>query len=315
MAPYSPVPRRSGLPAVPAVRPDGPQTFLRYVESEMVRGIQIPPYTIQYIGTEPVIYQLRNLFSWTAGPALTVAILIGLMALAVRLAWHRRPSEWVIAAWLIPYLIITLSFQVKFVRYLLPVMPLLVILAAAWISALVPNSLRLGNWRWRIGVAALLIVIGGTVLQALAYTSIYDSEHTRVRASRWIYENVPRGASLAVEHWDDSLPLHVADSTGKPGDYVFVTMPMYDPENESKRQELFRRLAQVDYIILSSNRLYGSIPRVPESFRGNAAYSYAVRWQLGFDLVATFTSTRPGTVQFNDDKADESFTVYDHPRS
>ncbi|MGI5838028.1 MAG: DUF2298 domain-containing protein, partial [Chloroflexota bacterium] len=127
---------------------------------------------------------------------------------------------------------------------------------------------------------------------------------------------MPRGASLAVEHWDDSLPLHVADSTGKPGDYVFVTMPMYDPENESKRQELFRRLAQVDYIILSSNRLYGSIPRVPESYpMATAYYSMLFDGRLGFDLVATFTSYPAlGPFQFNDDKADESFTVYDHPK-
>lgn len=293
------------------------QPFLRDIqyESEMVRGIQIPPYTIQYVRTEPVLYQLRNLFLWTAGPALGGAILVGLLVLAVRLLWRQRPAEWMLVAWLVPYLAVTLSFQVKFVRYLLPVMPLLVIMAAAWIAALATPA-RLGSRRSWIALGALVVVVAGAALQAAAFISIYDADHTRVRASRWIYDNVPRGAALATEHWDDSLPLPLAGAPGRPGDYVNITMPMYDPENEGKRQEVLRRLAQANYIILASNRLYASIPRVPETYpMATAYYSMLFDGKLGFDLVASFTSYPSlGPIELNDDTADESFTVYDHPK-
>src|SRR3972149_976829 len=75
-------------------------------------------------------------------------------------------------------------------------------------------------------------------------------------------------------------------------------------------------LDQADYISISSNRNYGSLPRIP------AVYPVMVRYydalfdgELGFREAATFTS-RPGLLgpEVPDDSAEESFTVYDHPK-
>lgn len=295
-----------------------PQPFLRDIqfESDMVRGAQIPPYTIQYLRTEPVLYQLRNLFLWTAGPALGLAVVVGFLLFAFRLIRRGVAGEWVLAAWLLPYLAITMSFQVKFVRYMLPAMPLLVVLAAACIVPTAVAGLRNSRGRSTLTLAALLVLVLGTALQAVGYLSLYQRQHTRVEASRWIYDNVPRGASLATEHWDDALPLHLAERPGRQGDYRNVTLPMYDPDTPEKLRELVRRLGQTDYLILSSNRLYGSISRVPESYpMASTYYSLLFQGSLGFDLVATFTSYPGiGPLRVVDDAADESFTVYDHPK-
>ncbi len=324
-----------------------PQPFLRDIQNEgdMVRGISILPYTIQYLRTPPVLYQVGTMFFWTVGPALTAAALAGLLAFLLRL--FRRPiaGEWVLAGWLIPYLAINLGFQVKFLRYMLPVMPILAVLAAAGLVALsqrgavIPSSPKgddpdgvearptdpseepaagpsLFDRRRGLALAALLVVLAGTAIQAAGFLSIYSREHTRVAASQWIYDNVPRGASLGTEHWDDSLPLNLPDRAGRVSDYRNVTLPMYDADTPQKRQALVQSLSQIDYIVLSSNRLYGSIAKVPETYpMASAYYSLLFQGKLGFDLVATFTSYPSlGPLQVVDDTADESFTVYDHPK-
>ena len=44
-------------------------------------------------------------------------------------------------------------------------------------------------------------------------------------------------------------------------------------------------------------------------------YDLLFQGELGFELVQEFPSRpRLGPVEFNDDDADESFTVYDHPK-
>ena len=69
-------------------------------------------------------------------------------------------------------------------------------------------------------------------------------------------------------------------------------------------------------LVLSSNRLYASIPRLPWRYPVQIRYYQLLfAGQLGFTPVYTATSyptLGPWTIV--DDSADESFTVYDHPK-
>jgi hypothetical protein len=50
-------------------------------------------------------------------------------------------------------------------------------------------------------------------------------------------------------------------------------------------------LTQSDYLVLSSNRLYGSIPRLPLRYPMTSEYYRALfDGRLGFDKVAEFSS-------------------------
>ena len=97
---------------------------------------------------------------------------------------------------------------------------------------------------------------------AAGFLSIYLQPHTRVEASRWIYDHVPKGSVLACEHWDDWLPLPLPDSPG-PGAYQQIEMPLYVADGPEKRGELLAKLNRIDYIILASQKLRDSIPRGP----------------------------------------------------
>ena len=80
------------------------------------------------------------------------------------------------------------------------------------------------------------LTIGATALWALAFVSIYARPHTRVTASEWIYDNVPAGSILAIEHWDDALPLglRMDGQLHAISEYETVTMALYEPDNDIK---------------------------------------------------------------------------------
>ena len=163
------------------------------------------------------------------------------------------------------------------------------------------------------------LVLGGTLLYALAFCSIYTVPHTRVTASRWIFANVPEGSTLASEHWDDVLPIGGLDGKtayGSSGMFKQVQMTNYEDDTPEKLDKMVTNLTKVDYVVLSSNRLYDSIPRLPLRYPMTIRYYQLLfSGDLGFELAAEFTSyPRLFGIQLPDQVAEEAFSVYDHPR-
>lgn len=285
-------------------------------EGEMARGIRDLPYTRQYAGTTPFLYQITQTTLWGMGPALGVVAWGGLLFTLWRGFRHRQPSELLLLAWVVPYFLITGSFYVKFLRYMLPLFPFFYIMGAEMLLSLRERCAGLAaRCAWQI---ALGLVVALSLLYSLAFVSIYSRPHSRVQASEWIYRNIPPGLTLALEHWDDELPLGmvVDEEPRSIEEYRTVTMALYEPDDEAKYQEIVGNLREADYIILSSNRLYGSIPRLPQRYPITTRY-YQLLFdeRLGFRLKKIVTSY-PGLLGFTivDDRADESFTVYDHPK-
>src|SRR5207244_9229173 len=112
---------------------------------------------------------------------------------------------------------------------------------------------------------AVALVIVGAVLHGLAFESIYTRPVTRVAASEWIYDHVPPGSRIGVEHWDDALPLGLPGREARR--YQQQDFPLYNEENSDKRELLVARLDSSDYLVQSTNRLYGSIPKLPRRYR------------------------------------------------
>jgi YYY domain-containing protein len=146
------------------------------------------------------------------------------------------------------------------------------------------------------------------------------------------------GLGVATEgDWDDGLPLRIDGYDGYGGIYTpDLNFNMYWDDNAEKLARFERILDEADYITISSNRQWGSLPRLPERFPMTTAYyrnllgcppdqsieyCYRVaepgryRGNLGYELAAVFTSEpRLGPLRLNDQFAEEAFTVYDHPK-
>ena len=292
-------------------------------QGDMVRGVADFPFTRQYRGTLPYIYFIEQEIRWGMGPALGLVGLAGLIWVLTRGVLGRiKGGELILLSWIIPYFGFTGLFLAKFMRYMSPVVPLLTVMGAGLLVALWRRGSRPGAaGRTVRGVAVLLIVLTllASMLWTLAFVNgVYGSEHPWVQASRWIYANVPDGAALGLEHWDDHLPVGLPEERANMGahNYRVVEFPMYEEDTQQKFEQLKENVRNSNYIILSSNRLYRTIPRLPQRYPMSTRYYQALfSGQLGFEKVAEFTAyPRLGPLVIKDDDADESFTVYDHPK-
>ena len=349
-------------------------------QSEMVRRIRDYPYTRQYIDTAPYWHHIRQLATWGLGWPLGVVAWGGLLyaalrgmrlgsglaylglglclpmalllystslitilaasgiafvALMVTLPLRSRDSRAAVLllSWVVPYFLIIGAFEVKFLRYLIPITPALLLFGSRMVIALwdrvTARSPRLRPWL----AAAIALMVGATGFYALSYMAVYGEPHTAVRTSLWINDNAPKGSVILKEHWEEGIP----NLQG----YEVRELPMYEADGPGKIRRLSEDLAEADYLWFFSNRLYGTIPRLPERYPLSSEY-YRLLFSgaLGYELADVETAyPRLAGLSFVDDTfgradlprpsgmetlvpkgaklnlgfADESFSVYDHP--
>jgi hypothetical protein len=169
-----------------------------------------------------------------------------------------------------------------------------------------------------VSIAVLFFLF--TSMWTISFLSIYTKPPTRVSATNWILQNIPKGKTLAIEHWDDALPLTGQDN------FVITTLELYNPDSTEKWRKITEQLQKTDYIILASNRLYVPLQKLTDCKTLPPFYCYPqtalyykklFNGELGFKKIAEFTvyPTIPFTsLAIIDQGADESFTVYDHPK-
>lgn len=115
------------------------QEFIDQVKQQgsLAQGTFDLPYVRQFAGTTPYIYEIQNMLLWGLGLMLGLAACAGLLWLLWRV-WKRTAGPWMIVlSWVFVYAAITGSFYVKFMRYMLPIYPLLTLMAAALLMAFV----------------------------------------------------------------------------------------------------------------------------------------------------------------------------------
>ncbi len=272
----------------------------------MVRHAGVFPFTNQYVGVPDFLYEGKEIVLWGLGPLLGIAALWATLARLARVK-ALGAREWVLASFLVPYVLITCTFEVKFPRYLLPVYPLLLLWAGAWLAGRAE--------RGRGGRILRAAVVGGTAVWALAFVSIYTRPHSAVTASRWFHEHVPDGAHVLEEDWDEGFPFSFA---GRPAErYAIVSFGFYEPDSPAKMAKLAAELAKADWVVLQTKRLYGAVTRAPAKFPlTNRAFRLLFAGDLGFVLEKDVAS-RPSLfgIEVPDELADESFSVYDHPKA
>ncbi|MCB1029657.1 MAG: hypothetical protein KDB24_18030, partial [Microthrixaceae bacterium] len=159
-----------------------------------------------------------------------------------------------------------------------------------------------------VGLVALAALWG------LAFVNgVYGQPNTRIEASEWIAEHVPRGSVLSSQHWDDSLPLPVSGVDRSA--YPVEQLDLVGTDDEAKVQRLARQLGGIDYVVESSPRLWDSVTRIPGRFPSTIAFFDGLEsGALGFSRVATFDAApRLGPITWDDASAEEAFSVYDHP--
>ncbi|MBM3208803.1 phospholipid carrier-dependent glycosyltransferase [Candidatus Shapirobacteria bacterium] len=304
-------------------------TFWRQTQEQqaMTKNAYVFPYTLQFVGTIPYLYHLKNMIFWGMGIPLGILAMAAILGLLVHLIKevpkpgneNQEAKMLILASFFLVYFLVVGRFAIKFMRYFLPLYPLFC-LFASWFLYRCINTLK-QKLSPKIFAGLYLCIFASLLIWPLSFVSIYAKPHSRVLASRWINQNIPPGSKLAVEHWDDSLPLFGGHN------YQFLEMPMYEPDtSESKWQKVNNNLGGADYLILSSNRLYVPLQKLADCQKYKVCYPKTAEYyqnlfneKLGFTKVAEFSSYPEFYIlhfkfYINDDPADENFTVFDHPK-
>jgi YYY domain-containing protein len=266
------------------------------------------PPALQWAG-RTLFFPVENFVLWGAGVAFGVAGIIAvfwsLTAILRRRAFALAPLTFHVL-----FLFLYHGFTlIKSIRYFYPAYPAMAVLTGACFSSWLTRS------RFpRLARATAVAVLGATLLWAVAFTSIYRRSNPRVEATRWIYGHVPPPKAFANETWDDGLPMPMPNYD--PGRYAGPALPLFDPDSPQKAEILVKALTEADWVAVTSGRVYMNVTRVPVVFPMSIAYYRALfDGRLGFERAADFTSYPSlGPLRFPDDRAEEQFTVYDHPR-
>lgn len=264
------------------------------------------PYTLQFVGTTPFWYFVKNLILWGLGPLFSFFAFLGI----TQLFFKKRVPVFLFFS--LTFFLLIGGSSVKFMRYILPLYPFLCLLAAVATFNL---------WRWQkerpilnlCGKLFVLFVFSYQIIYLTAFLQIYNVPNTRVQASDWINRNIPENATLATEHWDDELPLY----RNKP--FTILKLNLYDSDTSGKISQALETLNKSDYLIIASQRLFIPLQKLGQQYPWTSHY-YQVLFtgNLGFKEVVSFPNQPHLTIfgiklNFDDSSADESFSVYDHP--
>ncbi len=296
------------------------------VQWQMATGSVVYPYTLQYVGTLPYIYPLKQMAFWGLGPVLT---LIGVGTASVNLAYWRKTDrvQRIVLVWVVWYAVVMAGLFVKFPRYYLPLYPWLSILAGQGIMRLLASRSHRA-----LGLLGMLLCLLPTVVMGFAQASIYGRTHPWVQASEWLTHTLNPGDTVAYEAWDYPLPL-----LDVPNPYTMVELPIYDDESREKAAELARIIDSADVIVIASRRGIGALSQNGERFADTLLWYK--RLLLEREALVFTQCPQFGPISFSDDvlfnnnfpeidtlierchtrfvlrlpQLDESFRVYDAP--
>ena len=237
-------------------------------------------------------------------------------------------GAWLLLAWLLPYLLAVGFSFAKFARYMLPFIPALSLLLAHTLAQLWDRGGALRKGALALTLAALTWNLGYSV----GYLRTYTRPHPWVAASQWLFKNVPttqpdgRRTVILNESWGDDLPVWVDGRDA--GAYQNWQINIVEWDNPAKLNELGEKVSKSDILVLADPRAYGTYLRLGDRFPLSCAY-YDLLFKdparLGFERALDQRNQPSVFGLLVDDSrtpdkpqlawADESFTLYDHPRT
>lgn len=271
--------------------------------------VLFPPAN-QWVHASPFL-SIINLIFFGVGPAYFLFAVLGFL---LSLKYMRNKTLFLVLIWIVGFTFYQSVQFAKTMRYLIFVYPFLSIFAAVGLQNILH---KVRHFAFSIRLFIYFIIGVGIIVWPLAFMSIYTKDHSRVSASKWIYNNVQANSTFLTEYWDDPLPLVIQDPRTR--NYRGKEVHIFDPDTGGKWEIINDQLHNADYYIMSSNRGWGSISTTPERYPiASQFYKKMLKGEKGYTLIKEFSSY-PSLrylgipIEFKDQWSEEAFTVYDHP--
>ena len=239
-----------------------------------------------------------NGFWYNLTPNLTGAIGAVLVVLGIAglgwAFWRRTRLDWMIAPYSIAYFVYIGTWKELADRYLLVIVPLVILLAARF-------CIEVAGRRWRgrrvaapLVAAALVVAFVLPLRASIAFDRGLSGNDTRALAKEWIQANVPAGSLVAVENYGPPLVPeaaleHYRDAGLDPVAYGLVRLKVPLPGTPERTRDLDRlRDDGVEYVVVSS-RVRDRVLAAPEVYP--TVVEFYRRLDAEAELVKEF---RPG---------------------
>lgn len=315
-------------------------------ESSIGFGDYIPFYTKQFDQTVPILFHSFYIFPYTVGLGIFLLFLGGFLLLPWNKQYHFLrfstlviflPNAYVFAKWS---------------RFIAPMYPLVVLIAVLFLLVIyekIQSLLQKFQQKQAEMVLPFIafIIVFILSLPGIAYLSIYGSNDIRFTASKWIVKNLPHNAYILSET-ANVIDLPIPESGNDLEQYInkgftYISFNFYDIDtDEVLYQQLQAHIEKADYIFVPSRRVFSNHTCMYPSKTGyykkglvfhaerckylenkypklNNYYKQLFSGELGFTQVAEFTaypriSFFGKTIyEISDEKAEETWTVFDHP--
>ena len=224
-------------------------------------------------------------------------VLLALGLIGVALAFARRTrADYILVPYVLAYYLYVSSWHALLDRYLLPIVPLLIVLAMRACVGLA--SVPVVRRRGLVVVAAAFLVLGAIVLPARAsinYSRSLSGTDVRTVAKAWIEHHVPVSAVIAME--PDGPPLvtrfdrpFYSEARLTARSYQIYPLPLPLPGVADPDLSVRALIAAgVDYVVLSSG-VDGRVLAAPATYPRQVAF-YRALVRRG-RVVASFTPHR-----------------------
>lgn len=268
-------------------------------------------YTTQFEMSTPMLFQIMKVFPYSLGAPVFLIFILGLLFLPKNKEFNFLKLSF------LAYFIPSSFTYAKWTRFMAPVFVLMIIIAYIFLLERLLKRVKKRNYRkiffW---VFVFFMIVPGII-----FTNLYFKTDTRTQASNWIIKNVENNSFILSE------TANVVDIPyGKRNNKKF-NVESFDFYNIDSNDDLYKTLQknikEADYIIVPSRRIFANhtclMQKDPFSFskdrcsilekkypRINKYYKDLFSGKLGFKKVAEFKL-------FNDEFAEETFSVFDHP--
>lgn len=263
-----------------------------YETSVAIGSVQVF-YTRQFLHTIPYLFQFTHIFPYVNGLPILILGILGLFHLTKDIIFHKSSiinhTSWLII--LIPSLFYFLyqgQLFTKWTRFMSPLFFLGPLLATYFLSKL------------PLKTQYLLTFIA--IIPGLIFFSIYLRPDNRLVFSQWMDDNLPANATILSEAGNVvNMPF-----SSRPFQTTNFDFYGLDDSRDLKSQ-LPQQIANSQYLLIPSRRIFKnqSNSQFPTS---NNYYHALFSGQLGFKPIYQLSS-----FFLNDENAEETWTVFDHP--
>ncbi|OGG03154.1 hypothetical protein A2W14_03580 [Candidatus Gottesmanbacteria bacterium RBG_16_37_8] len=309
-------------------------------ESDVATGKFEAFYTRQFVNTLPFIFHMEKIFPFALGWPLYLLGIIGFLLLNLKLTikfflvllkrmkiikLHSKNPLLLITVFEEKSLLIIFSFLIfllpntilfaKWTRFMTPIFPFFAIFSGYFIN----------YFERKFSKKVFLLLSSSFLILALspgfAFMSIYKNKDSRVTASYWIYQNLSNNSYVLSETANVvDIPLGLTDYRRPDFNATVISFDFYHLDEKPELYAgLLDHLEKADYIFIPSRRIFKNHLQQPEKYKLVTKYFQLLfSGRLGFVKVTEFSSypslrLGPINLQFPDEDAEETFTVFDHP--